>query len=1230
MSYTLTTKHSILHVIQGGEKVMKKMMKLFVVSAMAVSMFAGSAFANTTTPATPATPATTTTTPATPTTPATTTPATTTPATTTPATTTPATPAAEPKTAQEKFDVLKGKGIFTGLEDGSAGLDQDMTRAQAAAIVARLLGLKEDAAASSVYKDLTDAKWAAGFIGAVTPKYMQGVGSGKFDPSGKITIEQLATVMVRVLGLKIDEKATVVGASAWAQPYVSAALAAKLMAELPDYKNPAKRELLVETSYGAYVVVSKPVVPPAPPVSLEVDSVSSYSQTLVAVEVKTALTTAPDAKEFKVKDDAGKDVAVSAAALKNGGKTIVLTVAQMAAQKIHTLTFGGKDFKFVAVPTETNKPQLTSVVASNNKSVKVTFNENLDENALTITNYTIAGLQVLKAELDGTDKKVVILTTAAQTAGSIYKLVVTNVTDLAGNVIDADKDEMQFGGLAPDTTKPKLVSALATSNKVVQATFDEEVEEKTATTITNYTIAGLQVLKAAYKVDGDNKADKKVVELTTAAQTAGTIYSLVVANVTDVSGNVIDDGNKERKFGGLAPDTARPEVSGAVALTNTTVKVTFNEEVKKELAEDAKNYTIAGLTVSAAKFESDKKSVVLTTTAQTPGTIYTVLVINVQDISDNVINADKDEFKFGGIAADTTKPSVVSAEATNATTVKVTFSEPVDEVTAKQTFNYFLGTELGYPTAVAKDTVVTTGAVWVLTTASQKRITYTLDVTGVKDLSGNVLDEDKDEAKFAGNGASDTNAPKVTSAVALNKQEIRITFDEELMNSSAQGATEIQKITKEDFAFTYVSGVADVAAANTIVGQTPTAVVVADDKRSVTVTFANSVPANDVRETAAGAIYRVTVSGVEDAVGNDIGTTNNTADFVGINQANSKPSITFAQALDAQTLKLTFSEKIKKTDLVIGEFTFSPAVAFGPLVSQVVAKDGLSATFYFNGASFVAGTVYTVQISAAGVAKITDEAGLQTLDVKSGQTFAETVFAGNGTAPDAVKVTSIVALNVNTIDITFNKPINKRSTINNGIIESVTLDNGGTFTAPAVALVRTEGDDGNKLRMFFNDTTNKFSAGAIYRVKLVEAQVIDNNDKVMLPADDSGVFAASSVANDRPKMVSAVARPNGNTVEVEFSEALKAGGVNGVDGLTTGSFSLTASNNATISSVALKADSGNKVVILTLSGAQTPNALITVTFVDTNTNTPNTEVYDEAGVASVDPSVTVQYVADYL
>ncbi|MBU6145735.1 MAG: Ig-like domain-containing protein, partial [Paenibacillaceae bacterium] len=670
------------------------------------------------------------------------------------------------------------------------------------------------------------------------------------------------------------------------------------------------------------------------------------------------------------------------------------------------------------------------------------------------------------------------------------------------------------------------------------------------------------------------------------------------------------------------------------ALTNTTVKVTFNEEVKKELAEDAKNYTIAGLTVSAAKFESDKKSVVLTTTAQTPGTIYTVLVINVQDISDNVINADKDEFKFGGIAADTTKPSVVSAEATNATTVKVTFSEPVDEVTAKQTFNYNLGSELGFPSSVAKES----GTVYVLTTASQKRITYTLDVTGVKDLSGNVLDEDKDEAKLAGNGALDTSAPKVVSAISLNKQEIRIVFDEEL--SDTGNLNTVSKIDPSDFVFSYVSGAADVAAANTIVGQTPTAVVVADDKRSVTVTFTNSIAANDVRGTAAGAIYRVTVSGVEDAVGNDIATTNNTADFAGINQANSKPSITFAQALDAQTLKLTFSEKIKKTaDLVIQNFTFSPAVSFPELVSQVVAKDGLSATFYFKGASFEAGKVYTVQISAAGVANIKDETEMQTLEVKSGQTFAETVFAGNGTAPDAVKITSVVAVNVNTIDITFNKPINKRSIIDNGIIESVTLDNGGTFTAPTVALVRTEGDDGNKLRVFFNDTANKFTAGAIYRVKLVEGQVnngvvvgkiIDNNDKVMLAADDSGVFAASSAANDRPKMVSAVARPNGNTVEVEFSEALKVTGGT-VDGLATGApwdFLLTASNNATISSVALKADSGNKVVILTLSGAQTANALITVTFVDATPGTANTVVYDEAGVASVDPSVTVQYVAD--
>jgi len=594
-------------------------------------------------------------------------------------------------------------------------------------------------------------------------------------------------------------------------------------------------------------------------------------------------------------------------------------------------------------------------------------------------------------------------------------------------------------------------------------------------------------------------------------------------------------------------------------------------------------------------------------------------VTNVQDVSGNVINADKDEFKFGGLGVDTTTPTVSSANATSATQVKVVFSEPVEEASAKSVLNYYFGTELGYPTAVTKDTVVTTGTTWLLTTATQKRVIYTLDVTGVKDLTGNVLDEAKDEATFGGMGSADTTAPKVTSAIALNKQEFKITFDEALDKTT---------VVVADFVFSLVSGT-DTATTKITATNLPAndvAVVLSEDKKSATFAFKTA-------EATPGVIYKVTVKDVKDESGNLISTTlNNASDFVGINQSNNKPSVTLAQALDAQTLKISFSEKVKQTaDLAIGEFTFTPLVNSLAIASQVVAKDGLSITYYFKSASFVAGTVYTVQVSAAGVAKITDESGFQTLDVKSGQTYAEFSFAGQGASTDAVKVSSVIAVNANTIDITFNKPIDKKSTINTGIIESVTLDNGGTFTAPSVALVRTEGDSGNKLRVFFNDVTNKFTVGSIYKVKLVEAQVIDNNEKVMLPADDSGVFVGSGTANDRPKMASAMAVAGNNTVEVTFSEALKVttnGGVTTVDGLVKEDFTVTASNGATITSVALKADSDNKVVILTLSGAQTANDVITVTFVDATPATLNTVVYDEAGVASVDPAVTVKYVAD--
>lgn len=159
----------------------------------------------------------------------------------------------EVMTAEEKYNALVEAGIFDGFEDGLPHLEEEMTRAQAAKIVTLLMGLEENPATSSTYTDLVGAEWAAGFIGAATEAgILNGKGNGVFDPSAEVTLEQLATIMVRALDLEVSESAAVdASVSDWAKGYVAAALEAKILSSSDDYMKPATREELVEVSYTA-------------------------------------------------------------------------------------------------------------------------------------------------------------------------------------------------------------------------------------------------------------------------------------------------------------------------------------------------------------------------------------------------------------------------------------------------------------------------------------------------------------------------------------------------------------------------------------------------------------------------------------------------------------------------------------------------------------------------------------------------------------------------------------------------------------------------------------------------------------------------------------------------------------------------------------------------------------------------------------------------------------------
>jgi hypothetical protein len=74
----------------------------------------------------------------------------------------------------------------------------------------------------------------------------------------------------------------------------------------------------------------------------------------------------------------------------------------------------------------------------------------------------------------------------------------------------------------------------------------------------------------------------------------------------------------------------------AYSLDGHTLKVIFSEAVVEADALDTANYSIPGLTVLGAAYETDN-TYILTTSLQSPNTSYTVTVTNVRDLKDNPV-----------------------------------------------------------------------------------------------------------------------------------------------------------------------------------------------------------------------------------------------------------------------------------------------------------------------------------------------------------------------------------------------------------------------------------------------------------------------------------------------------------------------------------------------------------------------------------------------------------------
>lgn len=99
---------------------------------------------------------------------------------------------------------LKELGVFTGYEDGTLKLENNITRAEVATLVVRMMSLEERANANkgkTPYKDIAGSFWASGYITVAKEEgLMTGYPNNTFGPQANITYAEVATILVRLLG----------------------------------------------------------------------------------------------------------------------------------------------------------------------------------------------------------------------------------------------------------------------------------------------------------------------------------------------------------------------------------------------------------------------------------------------------------------------------------------------------------------------------------------------------------------------------------------------------------------------------------------------------------------------------------------------------------------------------------------------------------------------------------------------------------------------------------------------------------------------------------------------------------------------------------------------------------------------------------------------------------------------------------------------------------------------
>ncbi len=140
----------------------------------------------------------------------------------------------------DSAEILAQMGILTGYNDGSFGAEKNITRAEMATIVCRLIdkeAIASQAKGKTDFDDVASDHWASGYINNATKEgIIGGDGNGKFRPGDNVKYEEAVKMLVCALGYAEDIE---VDPDDWSRAYLDIAQEKGITDNLKGHKGEA-------------------------------------------------------------------------------------------------------------------------------------------------------------------------------------------------------------------------------------------------------------------------------------------------------------------------------------------------------------------------------------------------------------------------------------------------------------------------------------------------------------------------------------------------------------------------------------------------------------------------------------------------------------------------------------------------------------------------------------------------------------------------------------------------------------------------------------------------------------------------------------------------------------------------------------------------------------------------------------------------------------------------------